>query len=454
MLETLTYFFTPRSSFSEEEWILKYQIKAKLLFSFFFGIGIFFFSIVRFLEKNYVVSITQFLFSMILMYAFFRLRRDKTFYKIYSIIFFIIFLLYISIIFFYVPQNSLNILWIIFTPILIFFFLNKKAGIIMFLLIFSFILYLIVSKYHYNVSEFITLVSTFFVTSFMMYMYERMKESETQRLKAYNTILKKEVQQQTKELLSINEHLEIRVQEELQKRIIQEKMLLCQNRMANMGMMIDSIAHQWRQPLMHINSILMNISRVTETNPNNVEYIDNKIDNIFTVTEHMSQTITDFRNLFKANKEKKRFKLKKLIHTLLPLMQKNLKDIELTVQIEKNLQIYSYQNELSQVFLTILQNSIEALEEQKIQKKNISIIIHEKNRHIQIEISDNAGGISEKNLPHIFEPYFTTKKHRHGTGLGLYIAKIIIERSMKGKISAQNREDGVKFIIIIKSDYN
>jgi len=449
MLETLTYFFTPRSSFSEEEWILKYQIKAKLVFSFFFGIGIFFFSIARFLEKNYVVSVTQFLFSMILMYAFFRLRRDKTFYKIYSIIFFIIFLLYISIIFFYVPQNSLNILWIIFTPILIFFFLNKKAGIIMFLLIFSFILYLIVSKYHYNVSEFITLVSTFFVTSFMMYMYERMKESETQRLKAYNTILKKEVQQQTKELLSINEHLEIRVQEELQKRIIQEKMLLCQNRMANMGMMIDSIAHQWRQPLMHINSMLMNISRVTETTPNNIEYIDNKIDNIFTVTEHMSQTITDFRNLFKANKEKKRFKLKKLIHTLLPLMQKNLKDIELTVQIEKNLQIYSYQNELSQVFLTILQNSIEALEEQKIQKKNISIIIHEKNRHIQIEISDNAGGISEKNLPHIFEPYFTTKKHRHGTGLGLYIAKIIIERSMKGEINVKNIKNGTKFIIFL-----
>jgi len=108
MLETLIYFFTPRSSFSEEEWILRYQIKAKLIFSFFFGIGIFLFSIARFLEKNYIVSVSQFLFSIILMYGFFRLRRDKTFYKIYTLIFFIIFLVYTGIIFFYVPQNSLG----------------------------------------------------------------------------------------------------------------------------------------------------------------------------------------------------------------------------------------------------------------------------------------------------------------------------------------------------------
>jgi signal transduction histidine kinase len=447
MLERLTYFFTPRSSFSEEEWILRYQITAKLIFSFFFGIGIFLFSIVRFLEKNYIVSATQFLFAMILMYGFFRLRRDKRFYKVDTILFFIIFLLYLGIIFFYVPQNSLNILWIIFTPILIFFFLNKVAGIVMFLLIFTFILYLIVSGYHYNVSEFITLLAAFFVTTFMMYMYEKMKESESQRLREYNLRLKKEVQKQTEELATLNKHLEKRIQEELEKRIIQEKMLICQNRMANMGIMIDSIAHQWRQPLMHINAILMNISRVTESEPKNIEYIDEKIDNIFTVTEQMSQTINDFRNLFKPNKEKERFKLKKLINTILPLMQKNLKTIDLTLKIEKNLEIYSYQNELSQVLLTILQNAIEAFEEHNITQKEIVIVAKENNSHINITISDNAGGIAAKNLPHIFEPYFTTKQHRHGTGLGLYIAKIIIERSMGGEIMVETIKNGTKFTI-------
>jgi len=449
MLETLTYFFTPRSYFTDEEWILRYQIKAKLVFSFFFGIGIFLFSIARLLEKNYIVSISQFLFSIILMYGFFRLRCDKTFYKIDTLIFFIIFLAYLGIIFFYVPQNSLNILWIIFTPILIFFFLNKRAGITMFLIIFSFILYLIVSEYHYNVSEFITLLATFFITSFMMYMYERMKESESQRLKEYNLRLEEKVQRKTKKLALLNEHLEVRVKEELEKRLMQEKMLLCQNRMANMGMMIDSIAHQWRQPLMHINSILMNISRVTESEPKNIEYIDSKIDNIFSVTEQMSQTINDFRNLFKPNKERELFRLETLIHTILPLMQKSFRDIQLILEIEKHLEIYSYQNELSQVLLTILQNAVEVLEEQNIPNKEISIVIKEEQSKILIAISDNAGGISEKNLPHIFEPYFTTKQQRHGTGLGLYIAKIIIERSMGGEITVENRDDGAKFTIYL-----
>jgi len=450
MLNALTYFFTPQSRFSEEEWILRYQIKAKLIFSFFFGIGIFLFSIVRFLDKNYIVSATQFIFSIILIYSFFRLRKDKTFYRVYSIIFFIIFLIYLGIIFFYVPQNSLNILWIIFTPILIFFFLNKIAGVIIFLIIFSFIIYLIVSGYPYNISEFITLLATFFVTSFMMYMYEQMKESEKRRLKEYNLRLKNEVEKETQKLAKLNRYLELRVQEELQKRIMQEKMLLCQNRMATMGVMIDSIAHQWRQPLTHINSILMNISRVTESDPHNIEYIDNKIDNIFRVTEQMSQTINDFRNLFKPNKEKKYFKLYKLINTILPLMDKNLKDIELTLEVDKKLEIYSYQNELSQVFLTILQNSIEALDERDIKDKKISITIRDiDDKQIYISISDNAGGILEENLPHIFEPYFTTKDYRDGTGLGLYIAKIIIERSMGGSIDVKNINSGAKFIIYL-----
>jgi len=395
LLIKLTHFFTAKSHFSDEEWVLKYQIQAKLIFSFFFSIGIFFFSIARFLEKNYIVSVSQFLFSIILFYGFFRLRRDKSFYRTYSIIFFIIFLFYIAIIFFHVPQNTLNILWIIFTPVIIFFFLNKRAGIIMFLLVFSFIIYLILSGYPYNISEFITLLATFFVTSFMMYMYEKMKETEHQRLKTYNLTLKDEVEEQTKKLSVLNERLEERVQEELAKRVMQEEMLLCQNRMANMGMMIDSIAHQWRQPLMNINAKLMNISRIIETKENNIDYIDEKVDNIFTITEQMSQTIYDFRNLFKSEKEYQKFELTALINNLLTFMDENLYDISITLKANTPLSIHSYQNELSQVLLTILQNAIEALEERNIKNKEIKVYIYEHSSNIFIEISDNAKGIEE-----------------------------------------------------------
>jgi signal transduction histidine kinase len=163
----------------------------------------------------------------------------------------------------------------------------------------------------------------------------------------------------------------------------------------------------------------------------------------------MSQTINDFRNLFKPHKEKEHFKLEKLIHTILPLIQKSFRDIKLILQIETTLEIYSYQNELSQVLLTILQNAIEALEEQHITNKEISIVIKEEQSNIIIAVSDNAGGISEENLPHIFDPYFTTKQQRQGTGLGLYIAKIIIERSMRGKITVEHTKNGTKFIIYL-----
>jgi signal transduction histidine kinase len=449
LLHSLTYFFKPRSIFLEKEWILKYQIQAKLIFSFFFGIGIFFFSIARFLEQNYIVSIAQFIFSMILLYAFFRLRRDKTFYKIYSLIFFIIFLLYTGIIFFHVPENTLNILWIIFTPVLIFFFLNKRAGIVMFLLIFSFILYLIISGYDYNVAEFITLLATFFVTSFMMYMYERMKESESQRLKSYNATLEEEVQKQTQELAILNEHLEERVQEELEKRLMQEKMLLCQNRMANMGMMIDSIAHQWRQPLMSINAKLMNISRITESEVNNVKYIDEKVENIFGITEQMAQTIHDFRNLFKSEKEYDKFDVTQLINNLLTFMDENLYTININMKTNTPLYVHSYQNELSQVLLTIFQNSVEALDEKDIKNKEISIHVYELSSNVYIEITDNAKGIKEEILEKIFDPYFSTKKKTTGTGLGLYIAKIIMDTSLEGKINVSNTKKGVKFQLVI-----
>ncbi len=449
LLEYLTYFFMPKSHFSDKEWILKYQIQAKLIFSFFFSIGIFFFSIARFLEKNYIVSISQFIFSIILFYGFFRLRKDKAFYQVYSISFFIIFLLYTGIIFFNVPQNTLNILWIIFTPVLIFFFLNKRAGITMFLIIFSFILYLILSGYHYSLAEFITLIATFFVTSFMMYMYERMKETESQRLKSYNLTLEQEVHKKTKELAILNERLEERVQEELQKRMMQEKMLLCQNRMANMGMMIDSIAHQWRQPLMNINAKLMNISRVTESKVNNVKYIDEKVENIFGITEQMAQTIHDFRNLFKSEKEYQAFDVTQLINNLLTFMDENFYTVNIDIKTHNSLYVHSYQNELSQVLLTILQNTIEALEEQNIQHKELTIHTYERSSTVYIEIMDNAGGIKKEILEKIFDPYFSTKKKRSGTGLGLYIAKIIMDTSLQGEINVQNTKNGAKFTITI-----
>lgn len=224
--------------------------------------------------------------------------------------------------------------------------------------------------------------------------------------------------------------------------------------MANMGMMIDSIAHQWRQPLMNINAKLMNISRVTEMNEHNkknknIEYIDEKVENIFAITEQMAQTIHDFRNLFKSEKEYEEFELTQLINNLVIFMDENLHTTTINIKINSPLYINSYQNELSQVLLTILQNSIEALDEKNIKNKEITIHIYELSSNIYIEIMDNAEGIKQEILEKIFEPYFSTKKNSSGTGLGLYIAKIIMDTSLQGEINVSNTKAGIKFTIII-----
>ena len=163
----------------------------------------------------------------------------------------------------------------------------------------------------------------------------------------------------------------------------------------------------------------------------------------------MTQTIHDFRNLFKSEKEYQKFELTALINNLLTFMDENLYDISVTLKANTPLYIHSYQNELSQVLLTILQNAIEALEEREIKNKEIKVYIYEHSSNIFIEISDNAKGIKEEILEKVFEPYFSTKKKSTGTGLGLYIAKIIMDTSLHGEINVSNTTEGVKFQVIV-----
>jgi len=211
-----------------------------------------------------------------------------------------------------VPDNHLNILWIVTAPVLIFFFLDKKAGVFIFILLMGFIVYLIATGYPYNRAEYITLFASLATTSLIMYAYEKVKEAEKQRLLAFTARLQHEIKEQTIHLERLNHQLEHRVEEEVQARITQEQMLLRQSRMASMGEMIDSIAHQWRQPLMNVNTVLMNLERGIETKKPQ-GFLQEKVDEIYTLTSHMSATIEDFRNLLKAEKSHKSFQLKVLL---------------------------------------------------------------------------------------------------------------------------------------------
>jgi len=444
-------FLDTKIEFLEDEYILQYKINAIIILSLFGSIGVLIFSVIRYMQGNIVVAATQLIFGILLLYGFFRLKRDKSFYKTYSIIIFILFFIYIHIIFFNVPQNSLNILWIISAPVLIFFFLDRDIGTIFLILLMGFILYLIYVEYPYTMAEYITLIFVLSTTSLIMYAYEKIKNLEKERLISYNKKLQKEVTKQTEELKKLNEILEHKIEEELFKRVKQEEMLLRQNRMANMGQMVDAIAHQWRQPLMAINSIMLNIDMLIDTK-SPAQAVKEKVLEVFETTSHMSKTIEDFRHLLGSKRKKSSFLLKELFENVLKLLKNRLKGINIEIKCNKSIYLNVCSSELSQVFIIIFSNMADAFAHRKIKNPTISIDVKELDGFFNITICDNAGGIKKENINKIFDPYFTTKEQTGGTGLGLYIAKIIIEQNMGGELEALNLNGGACFNIRIKNE--
>ncbi len=449
MFKDIIQFFMPKESFDNDEWILRYKIISLLIISFCLGIGVFCFGIYRISVENYTTGSVQIIFSTLLIYGFFLLRKNKNLYPLFSTIFFLFLFIYINIIFFFVPENRLNVLWIITSLVLIFFLLDRKGGVMMLILFLLFFLFLIITDYPYSVAEFITLFATLTTTALILYTYEKVKVKEKERLNSYNKTLQERVNERTKKLKVLNENLELKIKKEVDKRLKHEHMLLRQSRLASMGEMIDSIAHQWRQPLMNINAILMNIDLAIETKKD-PEYMIKKIDEAASLTTHMSQTIEDFRGLFKPQKEMSRFDIQDALNDALYIMQNSIKEIKIELLSKESISIYSHKSELIQVFMILLSNSCEVLHLRDTTKKVIYINIKRDMHNIIIEIEDNGGGIDEKIKNRVFEPYFTTKENLGGSGLGLYIAKIIIESNMHGKLYVKNGVNGAKFTIKLK----
>ena len=257
------------------------------------------------------------------------------------------------------------------------------------------------------------------------------------------------VENDEKEFVRLNNKLKAKVSHEVEQRLEQEKMLLQQCRMASMGEMIDSIAHQWRQPLMSINAILLNMDRSIELKTNPDVYLEDKMDEVITLTTHMSQTIEDFRSLFKIDKEKHNFDVTASIVHVLTLCASSTKDVQIVFDTSKKISYTGYENELIQVMIILLSNALEALKTRQIENKYLSITCTLKMNVLQIIMQDNAGGIKKENIEKVFDPYFTTKFNTGGSGLGLYIAKIIIERNMKGKLTVHTLNNGAAFKIVI-----
>jgi len=232
------------------------------------------------------------------------------------------------------------------------------------------------------------------------------------------------------------------------EKTIQEKdrQLFEQSKRAEMGEMIGNIAHQWRQPLAIINTIVGILKEKNSITTLSQEELQEKLEKMQTRILYMSNTIEDFMNYYRPDKEKSTFKIIDALMQGIEVAHTN-KKIKLTVDSDKTLSFYGLKNEYVQVIVSILSNIHDLVIERKIENPEVDIKLYKENNDAILSITDNVGGIKNENLSKIFNPYFTTKHQSMGTGLGLYIAKMIIEDTMDGSLSVKNTDNGVTFTI-------
>lgn len=221
----------------------------------------------------------------------------------------------------------------------------------------------------------------------------------------------------------------------------QEELLYQQSKMAAMGEMIGNIAHQWRQPLSSISISASGAKFQKEMGNLTDDVFYNLMDKINDKTQYLSQTIDDFRNFYKPDKIKNLFTTKSIYEKTIQLVSTHFINKQIHIEHDiQDTQIFSIENELMQVLINILNNARDAFENKKSIDKLVSIHIYTKNKKVYIEILDNAGGVPEKIIDRIFEPYFTTKHQSQGTGIGLYMSEEIVKKHLNGNLYVRNKE--------------
>ena len=243
----------------------------------------------------------------------------------------------------------------------------------------------------------------------------------------------------------------IMIARDLTKKIESERLFSLQTRQAQMGEMISMIAHQWRQPLAIINAITtqMRFKEYMSGNEDSIE--QNNLIKIEEQCTHLSQTISEYRDFFRPDKPKEYFELSLLLLHALNLIEHTLKNqgIEIEEVIGNAPKIFSYRNEILQVLIALLKNSLDAFEDNELENGKITLILENDDTYCILSIHDNAGGITPENMNKLFIPYFTTKNKNDGTGLGLYMSKMIIQDHCQGILDVQSHNCETTFTIKI-----
>jgi len=253
------------------------------------------------------------------------------------------------------------------------------------------------------------------------------------------------------ELQRLNATLEQRVQEEVEKNRDQERIISHQARLAAMGEMLSNIAHQWRQPLNNLGLYLQNMQLDYQESLLDTERMAEYVSCSMETLQYMSRTISDFQNFFRPDREKKKFTIALAIQEAVHLVEASLKTKGITIRVETSGEcaVLGFSNEFSQVVLNIINNARDVLLDRQVPDPVIRIACRCEGKTGIVTIGDNAGGIPEELLDKVFDPYFTTKAKSQGTGLGLYMAKMILSKGMGGHLMAHNAGNGAEFVMEI-----
>lgn len=238
-----------------------------------------------------------------------------------------------------------------------------------------------------------------------------------------------------------------------QKELIQQQNLLIeQSKSAAMGEMISMIAHQWRQPLQAVSILVQKlpITKMVEGDLSD-ELIDQTVDAVTLQLDYMSKTIDDFRDFFRPGKGKDVIYAKRIVDKSVEFLSPIFKNNSVTLEVlgDENITVCTHFNEFVQVLINIMKNAVDVMNERNTKDRKIKIRYKIDNENFVIKLLDNAGGIPGGVIDKIFDPYFSTKSNKNGTGLGLYMSKTIIEKHCGGSIFAKNDANGAVFTIIM-----
>ncbi len=264
-----------------------------------------------------------------------------------------------------------------------------------------------------------------------------------------NVLLLEAIAEKNRRLEQFNQEMQRLVEEEVAKNMEKQQTIEIQSRHAQMGEMIGMITHQWKQPLTAIQTTGMLLKIKYEQGTLNQAVFTEKMDGLLHQATHMNQTVNDFQAFFTPSKSKSHFNVKETILSVSRLveMEYALQNITVSIEGEDEVSVYGYANEYNQVILALLQNARDAFSENPHEAMQITLSISQKYEGVCVEVKDNAGGIPKEMIDTLFTQYVSTKKD--GSGLGLHIAKTVIEDHMQGSLRVKNYAKGAVFTVVI-----